>query len=107
MDFEYTPEQEAFRMEVREWLRANLPPELCVDDAMDERIAASREIFEKRRQWQIKVHDAGYVGLAWPKEYGGRAAPVDGTDHLRRGILAARARRCCRAIRRSSCSARP
>ena len=76
MDFEYTPEQEAFRKEVREWLRANLPPELCVDDAMDERIAATREVFEKRRLWQAKVNDAGYAGLAWPKEYGGRAAPL-------------------------------
>jgi alkylation response protein AidB-like acyl-CoA dehydrogenase len=76
MDFEYTPEQEAFREEVREWLRANLPPELCVDDAMDERIAGTREVFEKRRVWQAKVNAAGYAGLAWPKEYGGRAAPL-------------------------------
>ncbi len=76
MDFEYTPEQEAFRKEVREWLHANLPPELCVDDAMDERIAATREVFEKRRLWQAKVNAAGYAGLAWPKEYGGRAAPL-------------------------------
>ena len=76
MDFEYTPEQNAFRKEVREWLRANLPPELCVDDAMDERIAGTREVFEKRRLWQAKVNDAGYAGLAWPKEYGGRAAPL-------------------------------
>ena len=65
MDFEYTPEQEAFRKEVREWLHANLPPELCVDDAMDERIAATREVFEKRRLWQAKVNAAGYAGLAW------------------------------------------
>ena len=76
MDFEYTPEQEAFRKEVREWLVANLPPDLCVDDAMDERIASSPEVFEKRRRWQAKVNDAGYAGLAWPREYGGRAAPL-------------------------------
>jgi alkylation response protein AidB-like acyl-CoA dehydrogenase len=76
MDFEYTPEQNAFRTEVREWLRANLPPELCVDDAMDERIAPTREIFEKRRAWQARLDTAGYAGLEWPKEYGGRAAPL-------------------------------
>src|SRR5271169_2106423 len=74
MDFEYTPEQEAFRTEVRDWLRANLPPELCVDDAMDERVASTREIFEKRRLWQAKLNAAGYAGLAWPEEYGARAA---------------------------------
>ncbi len=76
MDFEYTPEQQAFRKTVRDWLRANLPPELCVDDAMDERIAPNREIFEKRRAWQARLNSAGYTGLAWPREYGGRAAPL-------------------------------
>jgi hypothetical protein len=38
MDFQYTAEQEAFRAQVREWLSQNLPPELCIDDPMDERI---------------------------------------------------------------------
>lgn len=76
MDFEYTPEQEAFRKEVRQWLAANLPRELCVDDAMDERIAPNREIFGKRRAWQARLNEAGYVGLFWPREYGGRAASL-------------------------------
>ena len=55
MDFSFTTEQEAFRMELRNWLAANLDPSLCVDDAMDERVAASREVFEKRRVWQAKL----------------------------------------------------
>src|SRR5215831_8784410 len=38
MDFQYTPEQEAFRREVRSWLEVNLPSELCVDDPFDERV---------------------------------------------------------------------
>ena len=76
MDFEYTPEQQAFRKEVRAWLNANLPRELCVDDQADERIAANREIFEKRRAWQVKLNEAGFAGLAWPREYGGRAASL-------------------------------
>jgi alkylation response protein AidB-like acyl-CoA dehydrogenase len=76
MDFEYTPEQEAFRAQVRTWLRDNLPPELCIDDPMDERIAPNREIFEKRRAWQRKLADAKLVGLFWPKEYGGRESPL-------------------------------
>ena len=37
MDFEYTPEQEAFREVVRTWLAQNLPADLCIDDPMDER----------------------------------------------------------------------
>jgi alkylation response protein AidB-like acyl-CoA dehydrogenase len=72
MDFEYSPEQEEFRGQVREWLAANLPPELCIDDPMDERIAPNREIFDKRRAWQRQLAEAGWVGLSWPKEYGGR-----------------------------------
>jgi alkylation response protein AidB-like acyl-CoA dehydrogenase len=72
MDFEYTPEQEAFRAQVREWLQNNLPPDLCIDDPMDERIAPNREVFDGRRAWQRKLAEAGWVGLAWPRQYGGR-----------------------------------
>jgi alkylation response protein AidB-like acyl-CoA dehydrogenase len=76
LDFEYTPEQESFRHKVRAWLDANLPKDLCVDDAQDERIAPNREVFERRRAWQAKLHNAGYAGLSWPKEYGGHAATL-------------------------------
>jgi alkylation response protein AidB-like acyl-CoA dehydrogenase len=76
MDFEFSPEQDAFRAEVRKWLAENLPPELCVDDAYDERIAPNREVFEKRRAWQAKLHREGYGGFPWPKRYGGRDASL-------------------------------
>ena len=74
MDFQYTPEQDAFRTEVRNWLAANLDSALCVDDPKDERVAPDRETFEKRRIWQRTMYDCGWVGIAWPKEYGGRGA---------------------------------
>ena len=74
MDFQYTPEQDAFRTEVRDWLAANLDSALCVDDPKDERVAPDRETFEKRRIWQRTMYDSGWVGIAWPKEYGGRGA---------------------------------
>jgi alkylation response protein AidB-like acyl-CoA dehydrogenase len=76
MDFEYTPEQEAFRKEFRGWLEANLPPDLCLDDAADDRIPGDRETFEKRRAWQRTMHDAGWVGISWPKQHGGRGASL-------------------------------
>jgi alkylation response protein AidB-like acyl-CoA dehydrogenase len=76
MDFEYTPEQEAFRSQVREWLINNLPPDLCIDDPMDERIAPNREVFERRRAWQRKLAEGGWVGLSWPRQYGGRQASL-------------------------------
>ena len=54
------------------WLEANLPEDLKIDDAMDERVAPNRAVFEKRRAWQAKLASAGWVGLAWPPEYGRR-----------------------------------
>jgi hypothetical protein len=48
MDFTDGPEHAAFRSEFRSWLETNLPPEICVDDAADQRVAADRETLEKR-----------------------------------------------------------
>jgi alkylation response protein AidB-like acyl-CoA dehydrogenase len=76
MDFEYSPEQQAFRRELRDWLAKNLPPDLCLDDPADDRVASDRETFERRRIWQRTMHEAGWVGIAWPKEYGGRGASL-------------------------------
>jgi len=74
VDFEYTAEQQAFRKEFRGWLEAHLPPDLCLDDPADDRVAATRETLERRRAWQKTMHAAGWVGITWPKEYGGRGA---------------------------------
>jgi len=76
VDFSWSPEHEEFRHKVRAWLKQNLPPELCVDDAADERVAPNREIFEKRRKFQAQMNSAGWSGLSWPSEYGGRGAGV-------------------------------
>src|SRR5215467_10580694 len=74
MDFEFATEHESFRKEFRDWLAAYLRPELCLDDASDDRVASDRETFERRRVWQKTMHAAGWVGITWPKEYGGRDA---------------------------------
>jgi alkylation response protein AidB-like acyl-CoA dehydrogenase len=74
MDFEYGPEHEAFRKEFRGWLAANLPPDLCLDDASDDRVASDRATFERRQAWQKTMHAAGWVGITWPREHGGRGA---------------------------------
>lgn len=74
MDFADTPEHAEFRRVFRAWLDANLDDELKVEDAQDQRVAPDRETLEKRRAWQKKMHEAGWVGIAWPKEYGGQGA---------------------------------
>jgi alkylation response protein AidB-like acyl-CoA dehydrogenase len=67
VDLTLSPQEEAFRDELRAWLEENHPGE---EPAGDE---AS---FEFRRAWQRKLADAGYAGLSWPKEYGGRGATL-------------------------------
>ena len=74
MDFADTPEHAAFRREFRAWLEANLTDDLKVEDAQDQRVSPDRETLEKRIAWQKKMHAAGWVGISWPKEYGGRGA---------------------------------
>ena len=74
MDFADSPEHAAFRREFRAWLDANLTDDLKVEDAQDSRVAPDRETLEKRIAWQKKMYAAGWVGISWPKEYGGRGA---------------------------------
>ncbi len=76
MDFQYSPEQQAFRLEVRSWLEDNLPRDLCVDDPFDERVAPDRDTFERRVAWQRRMSLAKWVGISWPTEYGGRGVSL-------------------------------
>jgi len=75
MDFSYTPEQQAFRKELRDWLAANLPADVKVEDPR-EMVPPNREAFEKRRAFQKKLQQARWIGIWWPREYGGRGAGV-------------------------------
>ncbi len=67
MDLSYTPEQEAFRAEVRTWLEANVP---AVGSA------GTAEGFAQHRAWERTLSAAGYSGISWPVEYGGRGLDV-------------------------------
>jgi alkylation response protein AidB-like acyl-CoA dehydrogenase len=74
MDFHFTEQEEAFRKEVRSWLERNVP-----DDLRGRAFAASRaepDEVRKLRAWQKKMFEAGYVGINWPREFGGRGAPL-------------------------------
>ena len=68
MDFELSASERAFRDEVRAWLKANKPHE---DPSLTD---GQKSFIESRRAWQRKLHEAGYIGITWPKEYGGRGA---------------------------------
>ena len=64
MDLRDTPEEAAFRADLRAWIETNLTDEI------------RRGRFEEAgREWSRTLFDAGYAGLTWPKEYGGAGAP--------------------------------
>jgi alkylation response protein AidB-like acyl-CoA dehydrogenase len=73
MDLNLTAAEQEFRQDIRSWFAKNLPHEwksaqirrLSEDDA-----AATL------RQWQLKLGEAGWLGLSWPKEYGGRGGTL-------------------------------
>src|ERR1700761_3419541 len=67
MDLTLSPAEAAFRDELRSWLEANNPGR---EPAGDE------AAFEFRRDWQRKLNRAGWAGVSWPKEYGGRGATL-------------------------------
>jgi alkylation response protein AidB-like acyl-CoA dehydrogenase len=67
VDFELDQSEKAFRDEVRAWLKANAPKD-------DSKETSQETLIANRRAWQKKLNDAGYVGITWPKEYGGRGA---------------------------------
>ena len=74
MDLGFTAEEEAFRLEVRDWLDRNLPAEW-----RHRGVGGFREEEESdlQRQWQRRLHESGWLKLAWSKQAGGReATPV-------------------------------
>jgi alkylation response protein AidB-like acyl-CoA dehydrogenase len=71
IDFAQSEEEQAFRASVREWLAANLPEGWGTPRCPKPKEAADKVAFARR--WQRVLYDGGWAGLAWPKEYGGRA----------------------------------
>src|SRR5205823_6544990 len=70
MDLRDTPQEAAFRAELRAWLDDNLPEERRGWRGGEQRFG---DAFG--RGWSRKLYDAAYAGLTWPKEYGGAGAP--------------------------------
>ena len=72
MDLRYSESDEAFRADLRKWLAESVrdhgPPPADAHDW-----AARREY---DTGWQRRLYDAGYAGINWPTEYGGRGADL-------------------------------
>jgi len=76
VDLDDTPEQAAFRAQVRSWLEehSSEAPIISGPDAIKD----EDEIIAARRVWQGKLAEGGLAGLTWPKEYGGQGlGPIE------------------------------
>ena len=78
MDFEETPEEQAFRAEVHAWLTTHAEPKHAGTDS--EHVygsgatgpTADSSHVTACKEWQRTLYDAGWTGITWPKEWGGR-----------------------------------
>ncbi len=70
MDLAFSQEHQDFRNELRGWIAANLANTWGTD--LRDPANGEHELIELRRVWQGKLNSAGYLGLSWPKEWGGR-----------------------------------
>jgi alkylation response protein AidB-like acyl-CoA dehydrogenase len=73
MDFRDTPDEAAFRKEVRDWLEANLDREQIQAQLS---VGPQDERVDHLRVWQGRLHEGGWAGVSWPKEYGGRGSSL-------------------------------
>jgi alkylation response protein AidB-like acyl-CoA dehydrogenase len=80
MDFRFSAEEEAFRQEVRQWLKEEIPPRWAeLDPGLWEETDESWALL---RQFQRKLGQKGWLAPAYPKQYGGSEM-----SHIRRLVL--------------------
>ncbi|MDE0615844.1 MAG: acyl-CoA dehydrogenase [Acidimicrobiia bacterium] len=75
MDIRFSAEEIAFRDELRGWLKEVLP---TLGDPPDSDDWTARRKWDTG--WQRMLYDAGYAGINWPSEFGGRGSTP--TEHL-------------------------
>src|SRR6195952_2723264 len=66
MDLDFTPEQQAFRADIRSWVAANLPADIAhkVHNGL-------RQTRDDLQRWARILGARGWLGYGWPKEFGG------------------------------------
>jgi alkylation response protein AidB-like acyl-CoA dehydrogenase len=80
MDLNFSTEDEEYRQRLQAWLKENLGggggggSANALMKQAEEDPESAKDPLAGARAWPRKLHDAGYVGLAWPKEYGGQDA---------------------------------
>jgi alkylation response protein AidB-like acyl-CoA dehydrogenase len=69
MQLNFTADDEAFRLSARDWLRANVPSRRAPYEG--------EPALDFARDWLSRCHKAGWSGIGWPKEFGGRGLPPE------------------------------
>lgn len=72
MDLGFTLEEERFRADVRAWMDEHAPP--GGGGSVLGGIGPVEDRFRRGLAWERTLHDAGWAGMSWPREYGGRGA---------------------------------
>jgi alkylation response protein AidB-like acyl-CoA dehydrogenase len=76
VDLDDTPEQAAYRAQVRAWLNEHSPEAPILEGG--NAISDEDELLSARRTWQGKLAEGGLAGVTWPKEYGGQGlGPIE------------------------------
>lgn len=68
MDIRFSPQDQLFREQCRDWLHDNVPD--------DRRPMHAADAVEFDKAWQRRLFDAGWAGINWPVEYGGRGLSI-------------------------------
>jgi alkylation response protein AidB-like acyl-CoA dehydrogenase len=74
VDFRYSAAEEAFRAELRAWLDEHLPRHFAPGELDEEQDPDAR--FDKLLGWHRAMHAGNWVGIHWPRTYGGRGASL-------------------------------
>ncbi len=74
MEFSFSAQDEAFRAEVQAWLAAHLVGAFAALGTGTD--LGEGEELEVRRAWERELASGGWVGMGWPKAYGGRDLPL-------------------------------
>jgi alkylation response protein AidB-like acyl-CoA dehydrogenase len=79
VDLDDTPDQAAYRAQVRGWLEEHKSEAPVIADPADpDALTDEDEIVAARRKWQGRLAEGGLAGVTWPKEYGGQGlGPIE------------------------------
>jgi len=77
MDFADSPAEAGFRAELRAWLATHLPAHRATYPPSDDELTLHPDkSFDACRAWHRRMHEGGWGGLRWAREYGGRGASL-------------------------------